>query len=690
MAATVLAVATVVEKLSPGTSLYGQWWFALLLALVGLGALLSLFMGRMWKRADLLLIHLSVPVILLGGGLTTWTAQRGQMSLAPGVPCSEFTADDGKVWSLPFSVELKSFEVLAYEGTRTPMDFVSRVVVEGTEHEVSMNHILRHRGYRFYQSGYDAGGTSTLTVNHDPWGIPVAYCGMAMLLAGLLLAIVGSKSPYRRLLRDTAVAAILALPLAANATAPTLPRATAEQMGRVMVMYKGRLCPLQTLAKDFTTKITGKATYHGLTSEQVLAGYLFFYQDWVDEPAVKVKGSGVWSIDGREVSVPRHASVSQLAFLKGVSQSAAMGKNVRAATEKTALVQGLLSGKMLKMFPVADDGEIGWYGQHDVLPTGIPDDEYIFVRRSLGYCQELVVLGDWDELERVFKKVCEYQSARVPLLTDGAFSRRTRAERLYNSLTTGRWLAMASITLGLVVFAMSLFAQSRRRRLPRWVGVACTVWLALVTIYLAVIFVLRWIVGGHVPMAGGFDSMNLMSLGIGVLALALSKRSGMAVPTGMLALGFCQLVAMMSGSNPPVTNLMPVLNSPLLTAHVAVVMASYALFFFVMLFSVAGLAARGGDYRRTVSLLLYPAVFLLALGIAIGAVWANVSWGNYWSWDPKEVWALITLIIYAVPLHSGVLRRDRSFFIYCALAFFSVAITYFGVNMVLGGLHAYN
>ena len=78
------------------------------------------------------------------------------------------------------------------------------------------------------------------------------------------------------------------------------------------------------------------------------------------------------------------------------------------------------------------------------------------------------------------------------------------------------------------------------------------------------------------------------------------------------------------------------------------------------------------------------------IGIIIGAIWANISWGNYWSWDPKEVWALITLIIYAIPLHRGVLQRPRAFHLYCLLAFLSVVVTYFGVNFILGGLHAYN
>jgi len=168
----------------------------------------------------------------------------------------------------------------------------------------------------------------------------------------------------------------------------------------------------------------------------------------------------------------------------------------------------------------------------------------------------------------------------------------------------------------------------------------------------------------------------------------------MAPAIALLTMGFCQLVAMMSGSNPPVTNLMPVLNSPLLTLHVTVIMISYALFFFVMLNGIAGLIvkSRSEEMRRISLLMLYPAVSLLATGIIIGAVWANISWGNYWSWDPKEVWALITLIVYLYPLSTVNSEKQnlKLFHLYCVVAFLSVIITYFGVNLILGGIHAYN
>lgn len=669
----VLAAGTIVERLHPDVRIYDQWWFIVLMALVAAAALVSIVQGKMWRRPSLLLVHASVVVILLGGALTTWTGLHGSMTLQPGVSSTSIESIDGQTATLPFEMELEKFEVIPYPGTRTPMDFVSHVVVEGERQDISMNNILKHRGYRFYQEDYGDDGSSTLSVAHDPWGIGVTYCGYALLLLGLVGLIVSPNGRFRQLLRGSALAVLFLLPATASATPQTLPRETADKMGQMYVLYKGRVCPLQTLAKDFTTKLTGNATYHGLTPEQVLSGYLFYYSEWATEPAIKLKGAD-------ELNLPKRASIAQMSFLADTAIGPMSSKNLRSASEKYTLVKMLLNGKMLKLFPI----EGSWYGQNDNLPLSVADDEYLFVRQWQSYCQELVIKGDIKELEHVFDKTRQYQTARFEEQPT-----RTRAERLYNALTTGRWLAMTCITLGILCFAYSLIRQRRSKHLPTWLRTAATMWVAALTLFLLLIFVLRWIAGGHAPMAGGFDSMNLMAIVIGIVALLLGRRHAMALPAGMLTMGFCLLVAMMSGANPPITNLMPVLNSPLLTLHVAVIMCAYALFFFAMMGSVAGLTTDAEGYRRLNLILLYPAVTLLALGIIIGAVWANISWGSYWSWDPKEVWALITLIVYALPLHPGVLRRPYAFHIYCVLAFFSVIITYFGVNLLLGGMHSY-
>ena len=150
---------------------------------------------------------------------------------------------------------------------------------------------------------------------------------------------------------------------------------------------------------------------------------------------------------------------------------------------------------------------------------------------------------------------------------------------------------------------------------------------------------------------------------------------------------------------------MPVLQSPLLSVHVSVIMASFALLSltFICALTATVLVALKGRRNAAVGatleslallsrLMLYPAVTLLAVGVFVGAVWANVSWGAYWSWDAKETWGLITLLVYAVAVHDAslpFLRRPWGYHVYMLLAFLAIIMTYFGVNYFLGGMHSY-
>lgn len=699
----VLAAGTIVEKFHGNeyacAHIYGSWWFVVLLALIGLFSLWTIVSQKLWRKPYLLLLYGSVVVMLAGGGLTAWTGRHGSMELHPQQPVNSYVADGGQLVTLPFTVTLDRFEVVSYPGTRTPMDFVSHLKVDGEEVTVSMNHIMKRDGYRFYQEDYDDEGGSTLSVAHDPWGIGFTYAGYVLMAIGIVWLFADCRSRFRKLLKGGAMVVLLTLlpTVGQGGERPsTLPRATADKMGQMYVLYKGRVCPLQTLAKDFTTKLCGNARYKGLTPEQVLSGWIFYFGEWQSEPMIKVKGDDVkqlLGIEGRYATYNdfmAHSDAFQkrpMPSMMGGGEMAAakpQSKTMRAAAEKQSLVQMLVGGSLLKLFPVGDTtGAVGWYSQNDDLPMTVGDDEFFFIRKQLSYCQELVVAGDMEGLEKVFEKTRSYQEQRAATVLPSQF--RFKAERLYNHLTTGRWLYMLVITLGLVFFTMTLFGW-RKTALP---FVCCL----LLTLFLLLIFALRWIAGGHIPMAGGFDSMSLTAIVLGIVTVALTRRYALAPSIGLLAMGFCLLVAMMSGSNPPVTHLMPVLSSPLLTVHVTVIMMSYALFFFVMLNGVAALIARRRveEMRRVSLLMLYPAVALLAIGIVIGAVWANISWGNYWSWDPKEVWALITLIVYLMPLlrlQEG--KNAGGFHLYCALAFFSVIVTYFGVNFILGGIHAYN
>ena len=232
------------------------------------------------------------------------------------------------------------------------------------------------------------------------------------------------------------------------------------------------------------------------------------------------------------------------------------------------------------------------------------------------------------------------------------------------------------------------------------------------------LYLLRWYVSGHFPLSNGFETMLFVALVMQALGIFLARRQPLLHPFVFLLPGFVLLVAHLGFMNPQITTLMPVLNSPWLSSHVSCIMISYALLTFTFILALLHFATPDsqlsalnsqpstldfsrpyGESRRGASsltllsrLLLHPAVLLLGIGIFLGAVWANVSWGTYWSWDPKEVWALITFIIYALPLHPRSLtlfQRPRIYHIYIIFAFFTVIMTYFGVNFLLGGMHSY-
>ena len=220
-------------------------------------------------------------------------------------------------------------------------------------------------------------------------------------------------------------------------------------------------------------------------------------------------------------------------------------------------------------------------------------------------------------------------------------------------------------------------------------------------LFLSVLIALRGVLSGYFPLSNGYEVMHFLAWTALLLTLLFYRRFQMLLPFGFLLCGFSLLVATMGEANPQITALKPVLSSPLLSVHVVVIMFSYALLAFIMLNGLTAIllhcfsenAQRQIERLKTIShLMLYPAVFCLAIGIFVGAIWANLSWGRYWGWDPKEVWALITLMIYSLALHTDSLPmfcKPMFFHLFAVVAFLAVLFTYFGVNFLLGGLHSY-
>lgn len=709
-----LAIGTILEKIngSAAVAAYTNPWFVALWAVMAVSAVLYMLRRRLYLRLPAMMLHASFAVILLGALMSWSTSEHGTLRLKQGASSSQFTLDDGTAAEMPFSIALQRFDIEYYAGTDAPSDFVSHLAVDGECGTASMNNVFTHRGYRFYQSGYDNDGGSVFAVAHDPWGIGVTYAGYALLLVSICWMLASRRSRFRQLLRKVSakpVAVVAGLLMAASAQAsalPTVPAAVAAEMGNMYVLYGDRICPLQTMAREFTQKVCGSVSYDGLTAEQVLAGWLYYPTEWSREPMLKIKSAEVrklLGIEGKYASVRDFFSnINEYKLERPLREIDRFPdpKGLRDAAEKFDIINRLTSGKMLRIFPMRDAaGVVGWHSQaDDNIPVETDSREWMFVKMSMSYANELAHTNRWTDLSAYYQKVRKYQqkNAASTLPSEARF----KAEKAYNAISDARPLAITLMAVGVVAFFWLSLLYARRCKPRRWAGLTLGGILVAAWVYLTAVVVLLWFVSRHVPMSNGYETMLFLAWCVCPLSLVAHRRMPLALPMGVLLCGLATMVAMMSFSNPRMSQLMPVLQSPLLSAHVAMIMLSYALLAFIALNGIAALVIairhRGAEQvavlKQQSELLLYPAVMLLTVGIFLGAIWANVSWGRYWGWDPKEVWALITMLVYAFVFHSesfAWLRRPVAFHLYVVLAFLSVLFTYFGVNFFLTGMHSY-
>ena len=640
--AIVLAIATFVER-ELGTSwvaghIYHSFWFCLLWGILSLLTLVVIVRKRLWHRLPVFLLHASFLCILSGALITFLFGSRGTLHMAQGQVENRFVSEnDHIVKPLPFTLRLDSFVVKRYPGTSAVADYISYLQIDGRPAEVSMNRILRHRGYRFCQASFDADGGTYLSVNHDPWGIAVTYTGyllFALAAVGLLLS---PRGTFRRLLkhpllRRGAACAVLFLLFHSSLRAAQLPALAlrqADSLAHTQVVYQGRISPFATLAHDFLLKLYGKTSYQGLTPTQVVGGWMNHPDVWKDEPMILIKDEALRSrlgIVGRYASFNQLYTDDQYRLEALYRQEESLQKAIFQLDEKVGLIALLLQDELVQ--PLAD------------ARYALSDSE-------------------------------------------------VKVELLYYRYPYVKWMFMVSLTLGFLSILLLLVPRSGGRFTP---FVRCL--LGTQSVLLLILFGARWYISGRIPLTGGYETMLFVALCASLAAFLCSFRFRFMLPAGFLLSGFMLLVAHLSGSNPAITPLIPVLNSPWLCFHVSFIMVAYTLYGMMLVCGIMGLCLPARSERLMVfsKLLLYPATLLLGVGIFMGAVWANVSWGRYWAWDPKEVWALICLMVYGIGFHADSLpwlRRPKAFHLFAILAFLTVLMTYFGVNMLMGGLHSY-
>ena len=658
-----MGFATFIE-VSEGTefvhdNIYGSWWFITLWTVLTVASI-SYFLSRKIKNLNIVFLHLSFVIILAGALITHIHSSQGVVKLRVGRPVTEYYDNTG-VKKLPFSIELDRFETENYAGTNTAADYHSFIIIKDGDKklggEISMNNILSYKGFRFYQSAYDDDMCGTiLSVNSDPYGIPVTYIGYTLLFISMIWLLFNPKSGFRKALKSqmTKTAAVIVFAIfsfssadAATTVSPQL----ADKFSKLCILYNGRICPMETFAKDYVKQVDKEGQYDEYKPEQLLLGFALWGDEWAFEPGIGDKGCM------------------------------------------------LDYDRLLKIFPHTYNGITTWVSPSDKPLQGMTTEQCLYIENVLPLLKEAVDKGDNELAEKIVDKMVAYQ------LKYGGNSLpsdlQLKAEHIYDNIPFATILSMTCLTIGLLLLILQIASLVKGKNIiAKKYNLIINCVTGVIIIALIFSFVLRWIICGRAPLTNGYETMMFVAMIVMIIAAIAKSKLPIALPFGFLSSGFFLLVSHINEMSSAIGNAMPVLNSPLLSIHVSMIMLAYALLSLTFISSVTALCLYvKGKYAEQVEtlkqfnlLMLYPALTTLSIGIFVGAIWANVSWGTYWSWDPKEVWALITLIVYCAPVHGYSFRsfsKPLFFNVYFIIAFITVLMTFFGVNYFLGGMHSY-
>ncbi len=644
-----------------------------------------------------------------------------------------------RVLNLPFSLKLNDFIIERYPGSNSPSGFKSNVTLSDGAHntdikyDIYMNHILKYRGYRFYQSSYDKDEHGTvLSVNHDPAGMFTTYAGYGLLFLFIILSIVNRRSFFRSVKigywssRYRRLTTVIILLLAVTSLTPVkaqrlvIDRDEADRFGEVLAQdQKGRTKPLYTISSDILRKVTREKDFEGLTSMQVLLGYSLDFNHWQDVPLIKVSNADLARVLKLKNDMAafsdivtygegggyKLSSYVENAYKKPASERTRFDKEVIKLDERVNICYMMSRGDFLRVFPLRDGTDQWGRSEDAVKHTADPGDSLFVVSVIPVWAQSVTAVGTAGvRPEEYITALKNYQRKHTDYELPS--ESKIRAELLYYKANIFEKLFPFYATLGtLMIISLITFIITGKSGGSIFMKILFGLAAAGFVFHTAGLGI-RWYISGHSPMSNGYESMLFISWVTMLAGFIFSRKSLFTLAATSVLAGLTLLVAHMSFMDPEITNLVPVLKSYWLTLHVSVITGSYG---FLGLGAILGLIVMimmlftNKKNQERISLTIdeltainYKTVtlglYFLTIGTFLGAVWANESWGRYWGWDPKETWSLITIIVYTLVTHSRMIPGLRNIYAYNLLslfAFSSVLMTYFGVNYYLSGLHSY-
>lgn len=749
-----LAVATFIEK-HHGTAaakamIYYSPLFFLLQFLLVVNFLLIAVKYHYLKlrRWGLMVVHLSFIIILLGALTSFQFGDEGILHIREGEATDQMAVRQGDLTTfhtLPFTVELVKFTLTRYPGSASPSSYESELLVHvdsKTRHErVFMNNVLDVKGYRLFQASYDPDEQGTvLSVNRDVAGRNITYTGYLFLVIGLILSLLGKNTRFmtlsRRLKELRSAAAILLVLLTvpvATANAQKDPSSMLEAMQKYAVSPEhaakfgalpiqsrsGRMMPVNTFSSEILRKLHKSDKIGNLNSDQFLLSLLVMPDMWMRVSFIALSNPELANYydltDGEcaylqvfdEKGDYKLQEKLEEAYGKMPAERTRFDKDLMKLDEQINIFHQLINYQMLNLFPKEDDPNHTWYAPGDDLSSFSGKDS-MFVSRIMGWylseVQEALKSGDWSKADEVVGMIGTYQQAKNKTLDISP--KKIETELKYNRMDVFRWCKIGYLVLGGLMLVLSfalLFKQQRWMTFGIWIlGIA-----VLIVFHFHMMGMgMRWYIGGYAPWSNSYETMVYVAWATVFAGLLFVRRSTVTFALATLFGGIILFVSGLNWMDPEINPLVPVLKSPWLMFHVAVIVAAYGFFGIscligltnLVMTSLAGnkntelLQARVRELTIVNEMALWIGLALMTTGTFLGAVWANESWGRYWGWDPKETWALITMVVYAVVLHLHLVKRWYSEWLFnlCSVvAFASVLMTFFGVNYFLSGMHSY-
>jgi cytochrome c-type biogenesis protein CcsB len=643
----------------------------------------------------------------------------------------------------------------SYSAYKSKLEITDKRENKVFKDSVFMNNILDYDGHRFFQAGFDPDEKGTnLSVNHDFWGTWITYFGYFLLYFALMAILFDKNTRFadiKRKLENVKMKKSKLMTIGfllfsiigfsqhnhtEEASKPVMPDASkaiefikkynvsqeqANNFGKLVIQDPGgRMKPINTFSSELLRKVSKSDSFEGMDSDQVLLSMTQFPEYWYQIPVIYLKrgNDSIRKIAGIDKDA-KYASLINFFDEKGnykletylekayaVAIPNQFQKDFIETDKKVNLLYSAIGGQILKVFPIPNDANNKWVSYLEIdQPTGTALDT---IKNVLPYylnsINKSTQSNDYSLPNSLLTGLTKYQKlyGSKVMLSD----KKIQSEILYNKYDIFKklhyWYMFAGILM--LVFVIIQMFNSKK-----WVNYTINGFHILIGLFFVLHttgLIVRWYISGHAPWSDAYESMIYVAWATMFFGLAFDIKSKLTVASTAFVVSMILMVAHWNWMDPTIGNLQPVLNSYWLMIHVAVIVASYGPFTLAMMLGLVALflmifTTEENKEKMKLNiqeityineLALTVGLVMLTIGNFLGGQWANESWGRYWGWDPKETWALISIMVYAFVIHARFVPALRGLWVYnfmSVLAFASILMTYFGVNFHLSGMHSY-